>query len=238
MMTKSKPGSRERNKGMLLFIAIFLMLVLFMISSAFVSMVCNDYYTSSLGISATEVFWFADAGVDYMIEEIRAYGIYSPFVPDDLNGYDSTGWGQVYVSDCLLKKGRYEGYFDVKVQLHPDDWRGRGQTVLGETYPAPFGALNAYAAPSKFRPYLLQNNDKIRGPGPGGISYDPRLNRLIILSTGFFMVNTSSPAFTGNRLLTTVEEQDLENRMNEKKSIFAVYSMTTENLEWWTEKLH
>jgi hypothetical protein len=243
MKTTIMPCSRGRNKGMLLFIAIFLMLVLFMVSSAFVSLVCNDYYTSSLGISTTEVFWFADAGVDYMIEVIRAQGIYSPFIPIDLNGYDDgtgyTGFGPKYVSDPLMSKGKYEGRFEVKVRLHPEDWRGRGQVVVDnlgvqttETYPAAYGALNPYPTPNKFRPYLLLDTDLLRG-NTAGVPNEPRLNRLIIESTGFFFYNNPAHPYTGNGPVGPAESV-----MQEKKSIYAIYSMTTEDLEWWTEKLH
>jgi len=234
-MKRSKaPAAAERNQGMLLIVAIFIMLILFMISSAFICLVSNDYLTSSIGISTTEAFWFGDAGVDYMVEEIRAYGIYSPFIPDDLTGYSGTGWGMELYSPCLLSRGSERGYFAVKVRLHPDDWKGRGQ-FLGVahgsppvpsvgTYPAPYASVSPYPDPNKFRPYLLEDGQPLRGISPTGDPYEPRLNRLIILSTGFIMTGAVLPPHWAD--------------IRQKKSIFAVYSMTTEEIEVWTELLH
>lgn len=221
---------------MLLFVSIFLMLVLFMIGSSFVSLICNDYFTSNMGISTTEVFWFADAGIDYMIEEIRAYGIYSPYIPLDTTGYLGSGWGEWIYSPELLSEDPLSGRFHVLAKLYaPDDWRGRG-TVTGThaglptsaTYPLPYGATNAWPDINKFRPYLLSNGEPIRGTAPTGESYEPRLNRIVILSTGFMMIGHQVPPAVPN----------LDQKIMQRKRIIAVYSLTTEELESWTELLH
>lgn len=223
---------KKQEHGILLFVSIIIMVVLFMISAAFVSLVSNFYFTSNMGISTSESFWFADAGIEYMIEEIRDNGIYSNYIPE--SGY---GWGQELYSPCLLKRPGEFGFFVAKVKLHPNDWKGRGlvigqykgadglyHTITG-TYPSPYGQTSPYPTPNKFRPYLVRNMEDLYGYDPTvGTTSEVKLNRLIIESIGFIQTQPTCPPPPGG--------------IKVKKSLYAIYSVTSEELEAWCELLH
>ncbi|MDQ7823158.1 MAG: hypothetical protein RDV48_10225 [Candidatus Eremiobacteraeota bacterium] len=211
---KGKAGAH----GIILFMALVIMVILFILCVSFISIVSNNYFTGSMGISTTEAFWLADSGIEYALEALRTNGVDWAAVP-----LDSGGWGaEIYSPSPLIDKGaNLKGYFCLVLKLHSEDWRGRGKaspTGRNATYPE--GEDYVYPPPShKYRPYLLCKT----GGGALALTAPSMKNRIIIRSTGIIRDDSAgAPPLPAARVLSA-------------RSLYAVYSMTCEELELWSE---
>ncbi|GEM_PF-3416592 len=203
---------------MILFLALVIMMVLFIVCVSFISIVSNDYHTGSMGISTTEAFWLADSGIEYAMEALRNNGIVWPVIPQESGDWSS----EIYCPSPLIDKGdNVKGYFCIMLKLHSEDWRGRGKaSATGRNATYPEGEDYVYPPPShKYRPHLLHKTG-------GGILIftEPSMkNRIIIRSTGVIRDDSGgAPPVPAARVLSA-------------RSLYAVYSMTAEELEIWSE---
>ncbi|MHC9541869.1 MAG: hypothetical protein AB9903_20375 [Vulcanimicrobiota bacterium] len=213
-----KQTGKERTQGMILFLALVIMVILFILCVSFISIVSNDYYSGSMGISTTEAFWLADSGIEYAMEALRNQGVDWTAIP-----LDSGDWGsEIYSPSPLVDKGNnVKGYFCVMLKLHSEDWRGRGQaSATGRNATYPEGKDYVYPPPShKYRPYLLYKT----GGGTLPLIEPSMKNRIIIRSTGVIRDDSNgAPPVPAARVLSA-------------RSLYAVYSVTAEELDIWSE---
>jgi hypothetical protein len=214
----AKQTRRERAHGMVLLLSLVIMIILFILCVSFISIVSNDYYTGSMGVSTTEAFWLADSGIEYTMEALRNNGVSWDAVP-----LNSSDWGaEMYCPSALIDKGdNVKGYFCIMLKLHGEDWRGRGRaSAAGRNATYPEGQDYLYPPPPhKYRPYLMYRT----GGGTLALTESAMKNRIIIRSTGVMRNDSGgAPPAPAARILSA-------------RTLYAVYSMTTEQLDIWSE---